>query len=300
MITVNAMIQFREIDSPATPPPSPSDKLLQRANGLCRIVVDSSKKGNQIVDVFQRSPLRVIFPRMSVASAQEAVLINTAGGIAGGDRLECEVTAVANASIAVTTQTAERVYRALDEPARAFTKLKVSGGARLAWLPQETIIFNWARFHRETEIEISSRAELLALEWLVFGRAAHGEQLLGGQLIDQWRVRNEGRLIWAESFRVGEEVFRHLNRRAVLSDCKAVATLIYCGPELGRRVNLLRDIAGSLKCYCAVTSVGGLIIVRLAADASSNLKLALCGLLQQLGPTFGRGPFRVPKMWSSC
>jgi urease accessory protein len=170
----------------------------------------------------------------------------------------------------------------------------------MAWLPQETIIFNLARFHRETEIEISSGAELLALEWLVFGRTAHGEQLLGGQLIDKWRVKSDGRLIWAESFRVGEEGFRHLNRRATLSNCTAIATLIYFGTELDRRLSLLRDIAAALKCCCAATLVGGLMIIRLAADASSNLKLALCSLLQQLGPTLGRGPFRVPKMWSSC
>ena len=96
----------------------------------------------------------------------------------------------------------------------------------------------------------------------------------------------------------GLGIFAHLNRRALLSNCKAIATLIYFGPELDRRLNLLRDIAASLNCYCAATSVGGLIIVRLAADTSSNLKLALRSLLQQLGSTFGPGPFRVPKMWS--
>ena len=214
-----------------------------------------SEEGNEIVDVFQRSPLKVIFPRMGSAGVKEAVLINTAGGIAGGDRLECDVTAVANAAIAVTSQTAERVYRALDEPARILTKLKVTDGARLAWFPQETIIFNWARLHRQTEIEISAGAELLALEWLVFGRAAHGEQLLGGELIDQWRVKCDGRLIWADSFRVGEEVFPHLKRRALLGNCKAIATLIYFGPELDKRLELLRDISGSLDCICAATSV---------------------------------------------
>src|SRR5262245_9618760 len=198
------MIQLREIDSPAMRPVVVSDRHLQRAKGLCRIVVGGSEEGNEIVDLFQRSPLRVIFPRIGGAGVKEAVLINTGGGIAGGDRLECEVTAAAGASIAVTSQTAERVYRALDKPARILTKLKVGDGARLGWFPQETIIFNWARLQRETEIEISTGAELLALEWLVFGRAAHGEQILGGELSDRWRVKKDGRLIWADTFHVGE------------------------------------------------------------------------------------------------
>src|SRR5262245_43215342 len=292
------MIQLPEIDSTVTLPVSVSDRHLQRARGLCRIVVGGAEEGNEIIDVFQRSPLRMIFPQINGARVKEAVLINTAGGIAGGDRLECSVTAVAGASIAFTSQTAERVYRALDEPARVLTKLKVNDGARLAWFPQETIIFNWARLQRETEIEISTGAELLALEWLVFGRAAHGEQILGGQLSDRWHVKKDGRLIWADTFHVGEEVFPHLNRRALLGNCKAIATLIYFGPELDKRLELLRDISSSLDCLCAATSVNGLIIVRLAADTSSNLKLALRALLNHIGPEFGPGPFRVPKMWS--
>ena len=85
---------------------------------------------------------------------EEAVLINTAGGVAGGDRLELCVTALPGASIAVTSQAAEKVYRALNEPARVATRLKARESARLAWLPQETIVFNWARLHRTTEIEL--------------------------------------------------------------------------------------------------------------------------------------------------
>ena len=295
---VNTMLQISKLDSPATRLLSWSDKHLQRAKGVCRIAVGGSENGNKIVDVFQQSPLRVIFPRIDGATAKEAVLINTGGGIAGGDRLECSVTAVASASIAVTSQTAERVYRALDQPARIMTKLRVGDGAKLAWFPHETIVFNWARLHRETEVEISSGSELVALEWLVFGRAAHGEQMVGGEIRDSWRVKKQGRLIWADTLRFSAEVFPHLNRKALLSNCKAIATLIYFGPELDKRLELLREISRSVDCLCAATSVAGLIIVRVAAEESSTLKLALRGLLQQLGPEFADGPFRVPRMWS--
>src|SRR5215471_7731326 len=209
------MLQLRKIESPPMRLASWSDKQLQRAKGVCRIAVSGSEEGNKILDVFQQSPLRVIFPRIDGAAAKEAVLINTGGGIAGGDRLECDVAAMAGASIAVTSQTAERVYRALDHPARILTKLKVDDGAKLAWFPHETIVFNWARFHRETEVEISSASELIALEWLVFGRTARGEQMVGGEIRDSWRIRKEGRLIWADTFRISEETFPHLNRKAL-------------------------------------------------------------------------------------
>src|SRR5262249_35250906 len=156
-------------------------------------------------------------------------------------------------------------------------------GAKLAWLPQETIVFNRGRLSRKTEIELSSRAELLALEWLVLGRAAHGEEMVGGHIADSWHLRKDGRLIWADGFHAADDVFSHLNRTALLSHCKALATLIYFGPRLEVRLELVRDIAPSLECHCAATCVGGLVVIRFAAEESSALRGALRSVLQAYG-----------------
>jgi urease accessory protein len=275
-----------------------ADKNLQRAEGSGRMVLGGSEKGTRIVDLFQRSPIRILFPRADSGAIEEAVLVNIAGGIAGGDRLESEVIALATASAAVTSQAAEKVYRALNEPARIATRLRVCKDAKLAWLPQETIVFNYGCLSRETEIELSSGAELLALEWLVLGRAAHGEEMVGGYIRDSWRVKKDARLIWADTFRVTNGVFPHLHRKALLSNCSAVATLVYFAPDLDARLEFVRDIVRALECRCAATSVCGLILVRFAATASYELRLALRGFLQQFSRVLGPGPFRVPKMWS--
>jgi urease accessory protein len=271
---------------------------LQRASGVGRLVLESFGGDTRIKDLFQKSPIRIMFPRCGVGALEEAVLINTAGGIAGGDRLEYGITALANASIAVTSQAAEKVYRALDEPSRIITKLRAHGLAKLAWLPQETIIFNRASVNRLTEIEISSGAELLALEWLVLGRAAHGEEVVSGCIIDGWRVKKDDRLIWADTFRATDEMFSQVHRKALLSDCTAIGTLIYFGSHLDARLEALREIGPRLGCLCAATSVAGLIIVRVAARLSSDLRRAMRGVLQQFSGELGGGPFRVPKMWS--
>jgi urease accessory protein len=239
-----------------------------------------------------------MFPRDFRGALTEAVLVNTAGGVAGGDRLEIAVTALANASIAVTTQAAEKVYRALKEPAQITTRLKALAGAKLAWLPQETIVFDCGRLSRATEIEVCSGAELVALEWLVLGRAAHGEEMTGGHITDSWRIKKEDRLIWADSFRITDEIFAHLHRKALLSNCSAVATLIYFGPRLEALLEFLRGVALSLRCQCAATLVSGLIVVRFAAPVSYDLRLSLHSFLQQFGREMGPGPFQVPKMWS--
>jgi urease accessory protein len=302
MLGVTSLPDLRHDATPFfSPEPNagnPSDKDLQRAEGSCRIVLSSSERGTRVMDVFQQSPIRVLFPGTRGAAVEEAVFVNTAGGIAGGDRLEFSVTVLADASIIVTSQAAEKVYRALNEPAHIVTKLKASEGAKLAWLPQETIVFNRARISRETEIEFSSGAELLALEWLVLGRAAHGEEIRGGRIADGWRVKKDCRLIWGDTFRATSEIFPHLCRKALLSDCKAIATLLYFGPNLEITLEILRDLAPSLGCPCAATLVSGLMVVRFAARESSDLRLALRTVLQLFGRELGPGPFRVPKMWS--
>jgi len=277
---------------------SSSDNDLQRAEGSCRIVVGGSEKGTRIMDVYQKSPIRVLFPKAAAGQVPEAVLVNTAGGVTGADHLESSVTALEEASIIVTTQAAEKIYRALDEPARIKTTLVACDAAKLAWLPQETIVFNRARICRRTEIEVSSGSQLLALEWLLLGRAAHGEKISAGSITDSWHVRKDGRLVLADAFRATDDVFPYLSRKALLSDCVAIAMLLYFGPNLEEHLQFIHDKAASLECNCGATLVGGLLVARFAAKASCELRSSLRYLLQELGKQRAPGPFRVPKMWS--
>jgi len=250
------------------------------------------------MDLYQKSPIRVLFPGTTGSRLEEAVLVNTAGGIAGGDRLETSVTAIEDASIAITTQAAEKVYRALKESAHIVTTLKTFNAARLAWLPQETIVFNRARLSRETLVDVVSGSELLALEWLVLGRAAHGETLSAAAITDRWHIVKDGKLVWADSFRITDDVLPNICRKALLSDCTAIATLVYFGPEPAARLELMRDMASPLGCYCAVTFVGGLLVARFAARSSYDLRSALRNVLQQFSDRLVCGPFQVPRMWS--
>lgn len=275
-----------------------SDKNLQRAEGSCRIVLGGSEKGTRIMDVYQKSPTRVLFPQTGDGRAREAVLVNTSGGVAGGDCLQSTVTALNEASIAITTQAAEKIYGAINESAHITTTLILRDAAKVAWLPQETIVFNRARVHRETQIEVSSGTQLLALEWIVLGRAAHGEKVSAGSISDSFRVRKNGRLVWADTFHVAEDSFPHVSRKALLSDSTAIATLVYFGPDLEAPLQVIRDASSSPLFSCGATLVGGLLVARMAAKCSFELKTGLRDLLQALGKQFAFGPFQVPKMWS--
>ena len=271
---------------------------LQRAVGEARVVFSGVASGTEIIDVYQKFPMAVAFPNVDEGRRKEAVLINTSGGVAGGDEIRIEVVAQGNASVAVTTQAAEKVYRALDRPARVQTRLRAEGAARLAWLPQETIVFDQARIARQTEIDVSSGTELIALEWLVLGRIESGEEVLGGYVRDSWRIRVDGRLVWADGFLASDQAFLQLRKTALLSNWKAIATMIYFGPGLEARLERLREIGASLECACGVTIVGAIIVVRVAAIASVDLRRGLRRFLDLLNYELGSGPFGVPKMWS--
>jgi urease accessory protein len=286
------------LEAPEGPRENPTAAALQRASGAARVVLSGSASGTRVTEIYQQFPTRVMFPQIGDGTVKEAVIVNSSGGIAGGDRIDLEVIALNKASVTVTSQAAEKVYRALDRPARVATRLKAHEAAKLAWLPQETILFDRARICRQTEVDLCSGAELMALEWLVLGRAARGEEMVSGHIADTWRVKRDGRLIWADGFYVADEVFAQLHRKALLANCKAVGTLIYFGPALETRLQVLREIASSLECKCAATAVGTLIIVRFAADACSDLRRGLRSLLDQFSLELGPGPFRVPKMWS--
>jgi urease accessory protein len=131
----------------------------------------------------------------------------------------------------------------------------------------------------------------------VLGRAAYGEKVVDGDIRDSWYIRKDDRLIWADSFRISGESFSQLHRKALLSNYRAIAMLIYYGPSLGTLLEVLRETLTALQCQCAATHVGGVIVVRFAAEASSDLRLALRNFLHELNRERGPGPFRVPKMW---
>ena len=104
----------------------------------------------------------------------EAVIVNTAGGVAGGDRLDLEVTVGAGARLVVTTAAAEKIYRTLEPDATIDVKLMVGAGAALAWLPQETILFDRARLKRSIEIDLAADARLRACRGAGVRKIGHG------------------------------------------------------------------------------------------------------------------------------
>ena len=265
----------------------------QRANGLGQLSLQFKEGRTRVAGLYQEGAAKIRMPR-TATDPLEAILINTSGGLTGGDRLRWDVELSGNASAVVTTQACERIYRSGGGEARIATSLKLAKGTRLAWLPQETILFNQSALTRRLDIEMEKGAELLVVEANVFGRLAMGETVERALFHDRWRVRQEGRLIHAEELRLGPDVAEQLQARAVANKALAIATVLMVSEQAERHLDAARAIVGEDGgCSLVDANQAPKLIVRLIAPDSYELRKRLVPLLALLNGKAG-----LPKVWS--
>jgi urease accessory protein len=239
--------------------------------------------------LFETGGLRWRFPRSS--SPCEAAIVNTGGGGAGGDSYSVSLTLGEGAEVEATTPSAERIYRSDGPAASIATRLTLKPRARLFWLPQETLIFEGARLERRLELDASGEAAFIVVETLVFGRLAMGESRIDASLRDSWRVRRDGRLVFADETRL-EHAGATLDRKAVGAGARALSTIVASAPDIEARLPDLRaalDAAGS-DMESGASAFDRLIVVRLLAASSDRLRAALIASIVALGG-------RKPRLW---
>ena len=233
--------------------------------------------------------LRVRFPSPEGAGLS-GVFVNTAGGIAGGDRFDVDISAGEGTRLTMTTAAAEKVYRAAGVPAQLNIALKVAARAHLGWLPQETILFDRARIARRIDIDLDAGSSLLLCEIVVFGRAAMGERMRQGELVDRWRVRRGGRLILAETVRLDGDIGAKLARPAIGRGAVAVATaLIVPGDEA--LVASIREISASFGTEVGISAWNGFAMARFCAQDAARLRTDVMAVLSRAS---GEG---LPRLW---
>ena len=233
--------------------------------------------------------LRVRFPG-APSGELEAVLVNTGGGMTGGDAFDIDVAVGENARLVVTSTAAEKIYRSLGPPVIVNVKLSAAAGATLTWLPQETILFDKAVLHRHIEVDLSEGARLVLIEPIVFGRTGMGEAVRGGQLHDCWRVRRNGRLIYAEGTRLGGHISQTLGETAVTNGGVAVATaLIVPGDEA--LADAIHAMGGEFQGEVGTSAWSGRAVLRFCARDGAALRHDISCALRALRAA------PLPRLW---
>lgn len=272
-----------------TPPP----EALQRVAARGRLGVRPSYGRSRVATLVQEGAAKIRMPRTAV-DPLEAVLINTAGGLTGGDRLAWEIDVGEGASATITTQACEKVYRASSGVAEVDCRLTVGQNGRLAWLPQETIAFERSAFSRRLAVNLAPDAEALIVEATVFGRLSMGERTRAATFRDRWRIFRSGKLIHAEDFAIGPDVGATLARAAATGGQHAMATLLLVSADAEERLGDVRRVLGDRGAASGWSVAGsGKLLARLVAEDSYSLRQTLVPLIELLNGRAG-----LPKVWS--
>jgi urease accessory protein len=241
--------------------------------------------------VHEAGSLRVRCPG-SPAAELEAVLVNTGGGVAGGDHCEIDVRVGSDANLVVTTAAAEKVYRTLAPAGTITVKLAVERGGALAWLPQETILFDRSRLDRSIAIDLAEDARLVLAEAVLFGRSGMGETLREGALFDRWRLRRGGRLVHAEAVRLDGAVETKLREPAVSKGGVAIATVLLV-PGDESAVTAIRALGDTFRGEVGASAWNGIAVARLAAADGAALRHDLVKVLSVVRAA------PLPRLWSN-
>jgi urease accessory protein len=239
--------------------------------------------------VRESGPLRVRFPNSGSAEPQ-AVIVNTGGGIAGGDRLDLAFEVGPGAKLLVTSAAAEKVYRATGADSTVDLKLAIGAGGALSWLPQETILFDRVRLRRRIEIDLAESASLLFAEAIIFGRAAMNEAVTAGRVSDCWRVRREGRLIFADGILLDGAITQNLAAAAGANGGVAIATILAV-PGDDDKIAAVRAISDTFNGEVGISGWNGIAVIRLCAMDGETLRRDLIAVLTALRTA------PLPRLW---
>ncbi|MBB2964217.1 urease accessory protein [Methylobacterium sp. R2-1] len=269
----------------------------QRSHGIVRLRVApaGSDAPTRIVDLAESGPLRLRFPRQSGERMLEGVLVNTGGGIACGDVFEVSVAVEAGGACLLTTTAAEKIYRSDGPKAEIVNRVSVASGARLDWLPQETILFDQARLLRRFEADLACDAALLVAEIVVLGRAARNESLQEALFEDCWRIRRDGRLVYADSLRLDGPVTELMARTAIGGGARALATILDLSPRAEARLDEARSLLGTLPdmVEAGASAWNGHLAIRMLAPTVAPLREGAARFMA----AWRRRP--MPRVWQS-
>lgn len=261
----------------------------QRARGVGRLTVRHEDGATRLVELFQEGSAKLRLPRVRT-DAVEAVMINSGGGMTGGDRFSWTVDVGDGAAAVLTTQACEKVYRAQAGEARVATQLTVGAGARLDWLPQETILFDRSALARTIEADVAAGGRLLLAEAVVLGRRAMGETLTRASFHDRWRIRRDGRLLFADDLKLGGDFSTLAASPPLLGGAGAFATLLLVAPDAEALLDAVRTAIGE---FGGASAFGGKLVVRIAARDGLALRRALLPAIAVLS-----GGRPAPSVWT--
>ncbi|GEP11225.1 Urease accessory protein UreD [Methylobacterium gnaphalii] len=266
----------------------------QRSQGNVSLTIGDFGGRSRVRDLSEAGPLRLRFPNVGDGTL-EGIQVNTAGGVACGDHFETVLDLHPGTAFVLTTTAAEKIYKSDGPTSTIVNRATVAAGATLAWLPQETILFDRSRLRRRFEADLAGDAGLLVVELVAFGRTAHGERLNDAMFEDVWRIRRDGHLTYADTLRFDGPIEAMLARSAICGGARALGTIIDLSPGAESRLDEARALIGEAgqEIEAGASAWNGHLAIRLLGPAIGSLRVHVARFLAAYRGT------PMPRVWQT-
>jgi urease accessory protein len=187
-------------------------------------------------------PLRVLktlYPEGAAIAHQ--VLVHPPGGIVGGDRLDLTLDLQPLAHALITTPGATRFYRSAGAAGVQHVRATLGSGARLEWLPLESIAHSGCIAENHAQFELAADAEMIGWDLVALGLPAASEPFAAGRFAQHLELPG----VWLERGVIDSADIRLLQSPLGLAGCSTLLTLWFaCGqPMASPRVDALLEAA---------------------------------------------------------
>jgi urease accessory protein len=273
-----------------------------RASWTGELELEFSRKklSTQLIHSYTIAPYKI--QRSFYPEGEEVchcILLHTAGGLVGGDRLIAKIHLHANTQALLTTATASKIYRSTGAESLQNIHIRIDEGASLEWFPQETIAFAESQYRQTTRIELAPSATCTMWEIVRFGRTARGEKFVSGNWRSHTEVWRDQSPLWIDRQHLqgNSEMLESPNG---LNNHAIAASFIFVGaqvePELVSQIRSTWE-DGNYQGTSGVTrSIFGLVC-RYRGNSSSDARRWFQQIWQLLRVSYRNRPICVPRVW---
>lgn len=273
---------------------SPIDKSW---HGKLNLVYANCQNSTQLVYNHHQAPFKV--QRPFYPEGQEichTVILHTAGGIVGGDRLTSDIHLQPQTNALITTAAASKIYRSQGLPARQIVNIQIDDHSHLEYLPQENILFNGAIYRQDLRVELGKNANYLGWEIMRFGRSARGEKFLEGEMRSHTEIWQNDIPLWIDRQIIpgNEEVFYSPHG---LAGNPVVGTLIWVGNSVsGEMIDKARSLIMENK-FSGVTRLQQGFLCRYRGHSISQVRNWFTNIWQSLRINYQNRGNCIPRVW---
>jgi urease accessory protein len=280
-----------------------TDNVQNGWHGHLNLVYANRSGATQIIHNQMQAPLKVQRPFYPEGKEVcHSVILHTAGGVVGGDRLSLNFHLQANAKALITTAAAGKIYRSSGQLAQQNIDIQVDSGANLEWLPQETIVFDGAMYRQDLRVELAPQASILLWEITRFGRTARGEKFLSGEWRSHTEIWQQNSPLWIDRqwLKGGEKM---LESPHGLAGKPVVATLAWVGePVTAELVEKVRALQCEATIYpvnstTGVTRLPNGLLCRYRGSSTAAAREWFVGIWHLLRLSFSERPCCLPRVW---